>query len=311
MNPVERFASQGIYFFPAPFDVKQASALRRDILAVRDFGKELFLSQEEFEANPRHLSVNPIPGRNLLERFADQVEFLEKDPLFCECLTDLLDEGYDIFHKKIIGAVPENRIPAWLIDQLRGNMSNNLGAYVKPEFRDITYLFGSDFHMDVIDRFKWPDGSPRKHFITLYVLLEDVTEAKAPLVVMPESHRFGATVYPHDLEHKTADRWVYCDRRGRSMHLQHRLLTGGPGTCAMWHSCLLHGASVNLSDTPRISLRFIISPKSDDESCKLKDVVNRSLDGPLFLEDNEYHTDLDEKGRVMLKHSSISKIDFS
>ena len=48
----------------------------------------------------------------------------------------------------------------------------------------------------------------------------------------------------------------------------------------------------------------------DDQPCKLRDEVNRSLNGPLFLEDQKYHTDLDEKGNVILKHSSISKINF-
>ncbi len=105
--------------------------------------------------------------------------------------------------RKIVCGVPAKSIPAWLKARIIGNPVNNLGAYVKPQYRDVTYFYGIDFHQDLID-FKDRDAD----FITLYVYLHPVTRADAPLHVLENTHALGAAVFPHDLT-KQADGWLY------------------------------------------------------------------------------------------------------
>ncbi|WP_338401332.1 hypothetical protein [Pseudomonas chlororaphis] len=51
-------------------------------------------------------------------------------------------------------------------------------------------------------------------FLTLYVYLHEVTENDSPLHLMPGTHRFGATLFPHQLEHQEHDQWTYADDQG-------------------------------------------------------------------------------------------------
>ena len=71
-------------------------------------------------------------------------------------------EGYEILNKKIVCGVPESSVPPWLRARILGNPVNNLGAYVRPEYRDITYFYGIDFHQDLIDYKNRIDAKRRK-----------------------------------------------------------------------------------------------------------------------------------------------------
>ena len=57
-----------------------------------------------------------------------------------DTLTSLLGEGYEILNKKIVCGVPESSVPPWLRARILGNPVNNLGAYVRPEYRDSSSL---------------------------------------------------------------------------------------------------------------------------------------------------------------------------
>ena len=125
----------------------------------------------------------------------------------------------------------------------------NLGAFIKPEYRDITYFHGIDYHQDIID---YKDRLT--DFITLYVYLDDVTENDAPLFLLPESHKAGATTFPHDLV-KVNDKYIY----NQNQELNEIVLTGPAGTTYFWHSTTLHGTQPTKTSSPRISLRYLIS----------------------------------------------------
>ena len=91
-------------------------------------------------------------------------------------MTALLGPGYEILNKKVVCGVPARSIPDWLKTRIHGNPVNNLGAYVRPQNRDVTYFYGIDFHQDLID-YKEREAD----FLTLYVYLHPVTRADAPL----------------------------------------------------------------------------------------------------------------------------------
>ena len=145
------FIANGAHLFDQRLEAGACERLLADIRATRRFDDSLFLSEAEFDADPQYTGVNPRPGRNLLEAFEDQLGFVERAPHIVEALTSLLGEGYEILNRKIVCGVPESSVPAWLRARILGNPVNNLGAYVRPEYRDITYFYGIDFHQDLID----------------------------------------------------------------------------------------------------------------------------------------------------------------
>jgi hypothetical protein len=295
---VSDFIARGYHVFGDGVDPAAASALLAKIRALRTFDSDLFLSEAEFDADPRYVGVNPAPGRNLLERFEGDLAFVEKDPAIVSALAVLLGEGYEILLKKLICGVPASVVPDWLKARIAGNPVNNLGAYVKAPFRDITYFYGIDFHQDLID-YKDREAD----FITLYVYLHDVGTHDAPLFLLEDSHKLGGTLFPHDLT-KTAEGWLYRDGRGQEVQTRQHLLTGKTGYAAMWHACTLHGTQPDAADNERLSLRYLIARKPGVAAPGM-DAVNATLLGPLSLEATRQ--DLDARGAAQIKANSVNK----
>jgi len=266
----------GAHIFPAPLDAAAASALLQAIRADRAFDHNLFLSQAEFDADPQYKGVNPRPGRNLLGRFDDALAFVERAPEVVSALTAILGADYEILDKKVVCGVPARSIPAWLKARIEGAPVNNLGPFVRPEFRDVTYFYGIDFHQDLID-FKDRDAD----FLTLYVYLHPVTQADAPLYLLEGSHRLGATVFPHALARTSAETWRYEDRQGGRAEVRQKVLTGETGYAALWHPCTLHGTQPDVADHERISLRYLFARQPGVKAGI--DRVNAALEGPISL----------------------------
>ena len=295
---VSGFIARGYHVFEGGVDPSAAGDLLAKIRALRTFDADLFLSEAEFDADPRHIGVNPAPGRNLLERFEAELAFVENDPAIVATLTALLGEGYEILLKKLICGVPASVVPDWLKARIAGNPVNNLGAYVKAPFRDITYFYGIDFHQDLID-YKDREAD----FITLYIYLHEVGAHDAPLFLLENSHVLGGTLFPHDLT-RTAEGWTYRDGRGHEVRTRQHLLTGQAGYAAMWHACTLHGTQPDAADNERLSLRYLIARKPGVAAPGM-DAVNATLLGPLSLEATRQ--DLDARGAAQIKANSVNE----
>jgi len=295
---VSDFIARGYHVFDQGVDPAAAGDLLAKIRALRTFDADLFLSEAAFDADPQYIGVNPAPGRNLLERFEDDLAFVEQDPAIVAAMTALLGEGYEILLKKLICGVPSSVVPDWLKARIAGNPVNNLGAYVKAPFRDITYFYGIDFHQDLID-YKDREAD----FITLYIYLHDVGTHDAPLFLLEDSHRLGGTLFPHDLT-KNADGWLYRDGRGHEVQTRQHLLTGKTGYAAMWHACTLHGTQPDAADNERLSLRYLIARKPGALAAGM-DAVNATLLGPLSLEATRQ--DLDARGAAQIKANSVNE----
>jgi len=295
---VADFAAQGYHRFPSRVDPKAASALLSKIRQLRKCDEDLFLSEEAFDADPQYVGVNPRPGCNLLERFSEDLDFVEKDPAIVEAVSALLGDDYEILLKKVICGVPSAIVPDWLKKRIEGNPVNNLGAYVRPEFRDVTYFYGIDFHQDLID---YTDREA--DFLTLYVYLHDVGRHDAPLFLLEDSHRFGGTLFPHDLT-PANEGWLYRDGRGGEQNCRQLLLTGQTGFAAMWHACTLHGTQPDAADAERFSLRYLLARRPDRKGTGI-DKVNDGLSGPLSMQATR--RDLDERGRAQIKANSVNQ----
>ena len=295
---LEDFVAAGRHIFPEPVDPDAATALLEAIRACRRFDSSLFLSQAAFDADPQYVGVNPKPGRNLLDRFQDRLGFIERAPQIVEAVGTLLGDDYEILSRKIVCGVPESAVPDWLRIRIKGNPVNNLGAFVRPEVRDVTYFYGIDFHQDLID---YKDRAA--DFITLYVYLHPVTARDAPLYLLEGSHQLGATVFPHDLSTAGVHAWTYGDRRGQTARVQQKVLTGGAGYAAMWHACTLHGTQPDAADHERISLRYLLARGSGARAGI--DRVNSALRGPLSL--TTTRADLADDGSARIRRNTVNQ----
>jgi hypothetical protein len=301
-SPTDDFIESGYHLFETPVDAAAATRLLTAVRTTRAFDASLFLSEAAFDADPQHTGVNPRPGRNLLETFEANLGFVERDPGIVTGLTEMLGPGYETLNKKVVCGVPASAVPAWLKARITDNPVNNLGAYVRPEYRDVTYFYGIDFHQDLID-FKDRDAD----FVTLYVYLHPVGAHDAPLYLLENSHRLGATVFPHDLTRddlgKGGDGWRYRDRLGGEVATRQTMLVGGTGFAAMWHACTLHGTQPDAADNERLSLRYLFAKRLGARAGM--DDVNATLRGPIRLGDTRQ--DLDERGAARIKANAVNK----
>lgn len=295
---ISDFIETGAHVFHAPVDADAATGLLAEIRSTRAFDETLFLGEAEFDADPQYTGVNPRPGRNLLERFEAKLGFVEQAPHIVEAITALLGADYEILNKKVVCGVPARSIPDWLKTRIHGNPVNNLGAYVKPQHRDITYFYGIDFHQDLID-YKDREAD----FLTLYIYLHPVTKADAPLYLLEGSHRLGGSVFPHDLTRVPDGAWLYRNGAHGETLTQQRILTGGTGFAAMWHACTLHGTQPDAADHERISLRYLVARSKGRASGM--DAVNATLGGPLSL--TATREDLDAAGAAVIRKNTVLK----
>ncbi|MDB5437628.1 MAG: hypothetical protein JWM33_55 [Caulobacteraceae bacterium] len=290
-------AERGFMVLP-PVDPAAAAALLTRVKSARVFGPTLFLSEAEFDADPQYRGVNPRPGRNLAEAFEDGLAFVEANAGVTGALTELLSQGYECLTRKFVCGVPQAWVPDWLRARIAGNPVNNLGAYVRPEFRDITYFYGIDFHQDLID---YPEREA--DFVTLYVYLHPVGRQDAPLFLLENSHRLAGTVFPHDLTPAGEGEWLYRDGRGGETRVSQHLLVGDTGYAAVWHACTLHGTQPDAADHERISLRYILAKAPGSPPAGI-DQVNSRLHGPLSLEATR--RDLAADGSAQIKANSVN-----
>src|SRR5688500_10358675 len=85
------------------FDTVTSKKLLNAILATRDFDASLFLSEEEWETSPKsHKQTNPGPGFNVLEKFPEKLDFIEKNAEFRSLLSALLGPDHRILTCKLV-----------------------------------------------------------------------------------------------------------------------------------------------------------------------------------------------------------------
>ncbi|PVZ16444.1 MULTISPECIES: phytanoyl-CoA dioxygenase family protein [unclassified Pseudomonas] len=303
---INNLIEHGAHLFGEILEPEPVKALYRDMVAARAFDASLFMSEAEYLAQENHFNANPTPAFNFLNAFEDQLRFIEQDPRLQTPLQELLGEDYDIIIKKAVCGVPDAWLPGWVRERIRDVNVANLGPYIKKPFRDITYFRGIDFHQDIID---WPQGRVEQDpstFLTLYVYLHEVGEHDSPLHLIPGSHRFGATLFPHRLEAVGHGRWRYTDDHGNQMQCEDQKLLGGPGYVGLWHNCTLHGTRpvTHESEQFRLSLRYLLGRSKNHRGTSAIDGVNRTLRGQ--LEPQVTRRDLNDKGIARIRGNIIN-----
>ena len=281
MDLEREFLQEGVIELGSILDINQCNNLKNQFNKIRPidaqfFKEKVFLKEHEFDPEKSQYRTGPGPGRNLTEHV--NLDFIEKNPIVQETLSKVLGSDYKIMGKKFVMGLPENMIPDWINKRSKNLGFVNLCALVRPEFRDMTYFHGIDYHMDIVDH-KNRIGD----FITFYVYLEDVTVNMSPLHIIPRSHIFGGTTVPHDLKSLGGNKILYSDRRGKSEEFNSKMLTGTTGSVFFWSPYNLHGTMpTNITNTPRVSLRYLIERGKSTEECII-DKLLKTIDAPLSM----------------------------
>ena len=281
MNATDTFLDSGFVNLGNIVDEDKCKELMESLHEIRSFEQKffkenIFVDENDSDVNIMERGVGPGPGRNLVEKV--NLDFIENNKELKKTLSEILGSDYKIMTKKFVMGIPQNMIPEWILEKTKDVGSVNLCAYVKPEYRDMTYFHGIDFHQDIIDH-----KERKGDFVTLYVYLEDVTENMSPLFVVPNSHIFGATIFPHEIEIENQEKLTYGNRNGKKEKLSFQMLTGKTGTVYFWSEYSLHGTQPTIkTDVARISLRYLIERGSSNETLPI-DKFLKNIDGPLEL----------------------------
>ncbi len=303
MEFAHEFIEHGYTELGSIFSDTSCTKILKAVHNSRQFNESLFFDETEFnQLNPDAFNKNPRPGCNILENLQEELDSAERNSQLVGLLTELLGPGYNIFRKKVVCGMPEVKLPNWILDRVSGMPSNNLAHFVKPEFTDITYFYGIDFHQDIVD---WKDR--RSDFLTVYVYLDDVGKTDAPLFLVPDSQLLGANCFPHDLEPLDANNsvWRYRSDDGKSKEVRHHIMTGKAGHVACWHPLMLHGTEPDLNDHPRLSLRYLIERDPDGGPYGI-DIANDLIHGP--LETPEPRKDLDPRGLAVVRNNRLYEL---
>ena len=190
---LNKFMRDGWLDLGCILDKKKCSLLANKVLKSRPWNKSIFRTYKDVFDNPRHLNVIPKRnGFNLAEKY--DLSFIENNKNLNYFLESILGKDYEIILKKFVVSAPNSIIPTWLKPIVKKKLDGNLAQYIKPEFRNISYFSGIDYHMDLLDYANF-NGD----YITIYIYLTDVASNQSPLNIINRSHVYGATHFPHYL----------------------------------------------------------------------------------------------------------------
>lgn len=292
------FLKNGIKKCGVIFNKKDCNNLLKEIRQSRNFNN-LFLSKNVWNSKKYNSEKkNPGPGRNLLHKV--ETKFIFENKNFVKILSNTLGNNYRILDSKLVMGVPKDLIPQWILDHTKNNHTVNLGEYIKPEYRDVTYFRGIDFHQDIID---FPTRTP--DFVTVYLYLDNVDLKSAPLYLLPNSHILGADYYPHNIKQKTNKKIFYKVNK-KKLISSLEVLVGKTGSLFLWHPFILHGTQPHKKDIARISVR-ILAEKNRQVfiGCDL-DKLNKKIKGKMKLQ--IYNKELNKDG-INKKKNFINRLN--
>ena len=263
------FIKYGVENLGIVFKKNDCKKLIKEVYKTRNF-RNIFLSKNEWQSGKLgHFKQNPGPGRNLLDKL--ETKFIFDNKILSRSMSKVLGKTHRVLDSKFVVGLPEDLIPKWILDKKKNDYTINLGEFIKPKYRDVTYFMGIDFHQDIID---WPTRSP--DFITAYIYLNDIDKDSAPIFVVPKSHLLGASTSLHKLKKIKSGKLKYF-ANDKTLIANHKILKGKTGSLFYWHPFILHGTQPCESKIPRISVRILLEKKERIYNNCLLDKVNKKI----------------------------------
>ena len=216
----EVFDKEGYLFFPSHFSQKEIQYLSSAV-------PELYEVREEY--NFREKGSDAVRTNFAAHLYSTPFAKLARHPRMIQPVEDLLQEKLYMHQFKINGKMAfEGDIWQWHQD------------------------YGTWFNDDLM---------PSARAMNVAIFLDEVTEFNGPLLFIPGSHKKGVIKANHDLTTTSYPLWTIdnnlikqlVDRAGG--HDGGIVSPKGPaGSMIVFHSCLVHASSNNLSPFNRISV---------------------------------------------------------
>jgi len=216
----KRFDEDGYLFFPGLFSQKEIQYL---VTAV----PELYERREEY--NVREKGSNAVRTNFAAHLYSKPFAKLARHPRMIKPVEDLLQESLYMHQFKING---------------------------KMAFEGDVWQWHQDYGTWVND-----DLMPSARAMNVAIFLDEVTEFNGPLLFIPGSHKKGVIKAGHDLATTSYPLWTIdnnlikelVDRAGGN---KGGIVSpkGPAGSMIVFHSCLVHASSNNLSPFNRISV---------------------------------------------------------
>jgi len=216
----KRFDEDGYLFFPGLFSQKEIQYL---VTAV----PELYERREEY--NVREKGSNAVRTNFAAHLYSKPFAKLARHPRMIKPVENLLQESLYMHQFKING---------------------------KMAFEGDVWQWHQDYGTWVND-----DLMPTARAMNVTIFLDEVTEFNGPLLFIPGSHKRGVIKAKHDLTTTSYPLWTIDNdlirqlvdraggRKGGIVSPQ-----GPAGSMIIFHSCLVHASSNNLSPFNRISV---------------------------------------------------------
>ena len=217
---LEQFDREGYLFFPGQFTPEEMRALTAEV-------PELYSRREAY--NVREKGKNAVRTNFAAHLYSEPFARLARHPRMVQPVMDLFDEAVYMHQFKING---------------------------KMAFEGDVWQWHQDYGTWLND-----DLMPTERAMNVAIFLDDVNEYNGPLMFIPGSHKKGVVEAKHDLTTTSYPLWTVdhdliaklVERAGGK---QGGIVSpkGPAGSMILFHSCLVHASSSNLSPWNRVSV---------------------------------------------------------
>jgi ectoine hydroxylase len=217
---IAQFDRDGYLFFPKLFTADETQTLN-------DAVPELYSRREAY--NVREKGKDAVRTNFAAHLYSEPFARLARHPRMIEPVQDLLGEKLYMHQFKING---------------------------KLAFEGDVWQWHQDYGTWMND-----DLMPTQRAMNVAIFLDDVTEYNGPLMFIPGSHKKGVIEARHDLSTTSYPLWTVDNDLIRQLVMRAGGKEGGivspkgpAGSMILFHSCLVHASSSNLSPFNRVSV---------------------------------------------------------
>lgn len=212
---IEQFDKEGYLFFPSLFSAEEMKVLVEEVPGL--------FAQHRPE-NVREKDRDAVRTNFAAHMYSYPFAKLARHPRMVEPVTDLFGEAVYMHQFKINGKMAFDG-DVWQWHQDYGTWKND-------------------------------DLMPEARAMNVAIFLDEVNEFNGPLMFIPGSHKLGVIDAQHDLTTTSYPLWtINHDTISRLVERGGIVAPKGPaGSLIMFHSCLVHASTSNLSPWNRINV---------------------------------------------------------
>ena len=212
---LDQFDRDGYLFFPSLFSAEEIDVLNAEVPA---------LYAQHRPENVREKGSDAVRTNFAAHLYSAPFARLARHPRMVQPVVDLFGEAVYMHQFKVNGKMAFDG-DVWQWHQDYGTWKND-------------------------------DLMPTPRAMNVAIFLDEVNEFNGPLMLIPGSHKLGVVKAEHDLSTTSYPLWTINNETIRKLVESGGIVApkGPPGSMIMFHSCLVHGSTSNLSPWNRINV---------------------------------------------------------